>query len=133
SAKATGSSQEGQRPPGPTRRQKVWQSSQIWTPRKRRSHSGHWYTTRARLGVVTGTGSVRAGAWRRRILKHALEREQDVQSPFQVGHLRLTGWPADRKRSQPADLGQMLSVPWLSSSSMADSRTVLGATLDFTA
>jgi hypothetical protein len=38
---ATGSEQCGHDPPGPTRRQKVWQSGQYCSPRKRVSQAGH--------------------------------------------------------------------------------------------
>lgn len=62
SAMATGSSQWGQHPPGPTRRQNRPQSVQRCSPRYRTPHAGHSYTVAGR-GVRAGSGGT-GGGWR---------------------------------------------------------------------
>src|SRR5712692_6182345 len=64
SAKATGSSQWGQRPPGPIRRQNCWHSGQRCSPKYRVPQAGHSYTVAGR-GVRVGRGG-RGEAWPRR-------------------------------------------------------------------
>src|SRR5438045_6472317 len=64
SARATGSSQWGQRPPGPIRRQNCWHSGQRCSPKYRVPQAGHSYTVAGR-GVWVGRGG-RGAAWPRR-------------------------------------------------------------------
>jgi hypothetical protein len=66
---ATGSSQCGHGPPGPTRRQNTPQSAQRCSPRSRAPHAGHSYTVagrgaRASSGGAGGGCRRRQAAWR---------------------------------------------------------------------
>jgi len=75
SATATGSSQQGQGPPGPSERQKRLQSEQRRSPSRRPSQAGHSYTVSA-IGLRASAASGRAAAWRRRCARLRQAAEQ---------------------------------------------------------